>query len=278
MNVADRSLVREGAASTCIITGAVAYFHYRERIRKEFMRSEAHYRLNSEVENITPWKQLYWTWWRMPEQEFNVYHRFKPYFILGQIDYTKEVLIPRTKDGVKGFDVINPLYCYEGGKQSFKNLLNGDDPVKIERAAIIVNRGWIPYKLRDRKTRPTEINSRQLIKMKGVFRAGKDIHDYKVPNNPDNNEWHNLSLEDIGIFWDLPNWDEAKYYYFQAIEVDGGPRENQFQKASGVVPDSRDHLVDNHYGWRWSEGTHKLIERGFGLTSLGFLAISFLAA
>ena len=50
--------------------------------------------------------------------------------------------------------------------------------------------------------------------MHGVFRAGKDIHDYKVPNNPDNNEWHNLALEDIGIFWDLPNWDEAKYYYF----------------------------------------------------------------
>jgi len=44
--------------------------------------------------------------------------------------------------------------------------------------------------------------------MKGVFRAGKDIHDYKVPNNPNNNEWNNLALEDIGIFWDLPNWDE----------------------------------------------------------------------
>jgi len=33
--------------------------------------------------------------------------------------------------------------------------------------------------------------------MHGVFRAGKDIHDYKVPNNPDNNEWHNLALEDM---------------------------------------------------------------------------------
>jgi len=50
--------------------------------------------------------------------------------------------------------------------------------------------------------------------MKGVFRKGKDLHDYKVPNDPDNNDWHNLALEDIGIFWDLPNWDEAKYYYF----------------------------------------------------------------
>ena len=95
-----------------------------------------------------------------------------------------------------------------------KELFNGGDPVKIERSAIIVNRGWIPLELKDKRTRPTEVNSRHLVKIKGVFRAGKDIHDYKVPNNPDNNEWHNLALEDIGIFWDLPNWDEAKYYYF----------------------------------------------------------------
>jgi cytochrome oxidase assembly protein ShyY1 len=125
--------------------------------------------------------------------------------------------------------VINPLYCYEGGKLSFKNLFNGNDPIKVERAAIIVNRGWIPATLRDRRSRLTEINSRQLVKMKGVFRAGKDLHDYKIPNNPDNNEWHNLSLEDIGIYWDLPNFDEAKYYYFQAIQVDGSDkRENSF--------------------------------------------------
>ena len=57
--------------------------------------------------------------------------------------------------------------------------------------------------------------------MHGVFRAGKDIHDYKVPNNPDNNEWHNLALEGIGIFWDLPNWDEAKYFYFHAVDLQG---------------------------------------------------------
>jgi len=150
----------------------------------------------------------------MPDQEFNVYHRFHPYFMLGQIDYSKEILIPKKKDGVHGFDVINPLYCYEGGKVSFKELFANNDMVKVERAAMIVHRGWIPANLRDKRTRPTEINSRQLVKMKGVFRKGKDIHDYKVPNNADNNEWNNLSLEDIGIFWDLPNWDETKYYYF----------------------------------------------------------------
>ena len=98
----------------------------------------------------------------MPEEEYNVYHRFQPYFILGQIDHSKEVLIPKTKEGVDGFDVINPLYCYEGGKVSMKELFGGRDPVKIERAAILLNRGWIPAYLRDKRSRPEEVNSRML--------------------------------------------------------------------------------------------------------------------
>jgi cytochrome oxidase assembly protein ShyY1 len=100
----------------------------------------------------------------MPEEEWTVYHRFKPYFVLGQLDMSKEVLIPKDRvvNGVtiKGFDVINPLYCYEGGKLSFKNAFSKKDPVKIERAAIIVNRGWIPAEYRDKRSRPEEVNSR----------------------------------------------------------------------------------------------------------------------
>jgi len=67
---------------------------------------------------------MYFTWHRMPDEEFTVYHRFKPYYIIGQLDQSKEVLIPRDKvtDGItySGFDVLNPLYCYEGGRISFK--------------------------------------------------------------------------------------------------------------------------------------------------------------
>jgi hypothetical protein len=221
MNAAERTKVRDGAGVLAATLGGVAYWNYRERLRKEFLRSEACYRLSWQVENMTPWRQLYFTWWRMPREEYDVYHRFKPYFILGQIDHTKEILLPKKMDGVDGFEVINPLYCYEGGKHSFRELVNGGDPVSIERAALIVNRGWIPANLRDKRSRPDEVNSRRLVRLSGVFRAGKDIHDYKVPNNPDNNDWHNLALEDIGLFWDLPNWDEAKYYYFQCVDLPG---------------------------------------------------------
>lgn len=95
MNKQERSLIADGALVTGLFTGSIAYFNYREKIRKEFLRSEAHYRFSNITENITPWKQLYFTWWRMPDEEFNVYHRFKPYYILGQLDYTKEILLPK---------------------------------------------------------------------------------------------------------------------------------------------------------------------------------------
>jgi cytochrome oxidase assembly protein ShyY1 len=93
-------------------------------------------------------------------------------------------------------------------------LFEKKDPISVERAAIIVNRGWIPLQLKDKRSRPDEINSRKLIKLKGVWRKGQNSHHYKKPNNPDTNEWYNYALEDIGIFWDLPNWSECKFYYF----------------------------------------------------------------
>jgi len=99
------------------------------------------------------------------------------------------------------------------------NLFGKKDPVKIERSAIVINRGWIAAEFKDKRTRPFEINTRKLVKFRGVWRKGKDIHEYSKPNNPDNNEWYNIALEDIGIFWDLPNFDEQKYYYFQCIDL-----------------------------------------------------------
>jgi cytochrome oxidase assembly protein ShyY1 len=35
-----------------------------------------------------------------------------------------------------------------------------------------VNRGWIPAELKDRRSRPHELNSRKLVKLRGVWRKG----------------------------------------------------------------------------------------------------------
>jgi hypothetical protein len=98
------------------------------------------------------------------------------------------------------------------------------------------------------------------VRVTGTWRKGKNIHEYTVPNDPDANEWNNLCLEDIGIFWDLPNFDEAKYYYFQAVQVRGQDSitgmEHIKTPVAAVTPDE---IIDDHYGWRWNEHTNKKI-------------------
>jgi hypothetical protein len=39
----------------------------------------------------------------------------------------------------------------------------------------------------------------------------------------------------------------------------------------------KDELIEDHYGWRWSEKTHGLIEKTFGLVSAGALAVAYFA-
>ena len=160
MPTEKKSYLVEGAMTSSFLAGVYSYFHYRMYLRKTFLRSEGHYRMDQECKNCTPWKQMYFTWWRMPREEWTVKHRFMPYYIIGQLDLSREILLPRKKtiNGklVDGFDVVNPLYCYEGGRISMKDSLtnNAEDPLSIDRSAIICVRGWIPAKYRDKRSRP----------------------------------------------------------------------------------------------------------------------------
>ncbi len=36
-----------------------------------------------------------------------------------------------------------------------------------------------------------------------------------------------MALEDIGIYWDLPNYDECKHYYFHAVDIERGEAEDK---------------------------------------------------
>jgi cytochrome oxidase assembly protein ShyY1 len=35
-----------------------------------------------------------------------------------------------------------------------KDLINGGDPIKVERSAIVINRGWVPEHLKEKVSRP----------------------------------------------------------------------------------------------------------------------------
>lgn len=159
----SKAFLREGAMVTATVAGVIAYWNYRMYLKKQFLRSEGWYRMGLEIRNCTPWKQMYFTWWRMPVEEFTANHRFMPYYIIGQLDLSKEILIPRSKivagrGVVHGYDVVNPLYCYEGGRISMRQALEnkGEGAISIDRSALIVVRGWIPAEYKDKRSRPQE--------------------------------------------------------------------------------------------------------------------------
>ena len=43
----ERNFVKEGALTIALLAGGFSYFNYREYIKKDFLRSEGHYRFNS---------------------------------------------------------------------------------------------------------------------------------------------------------------------------------------------------------------------------------------
>lgn len=46
-NTEERNFLRDGAIFMTLFAGGVSYWNYRQYIRKDFYRSEAHYRFNS---------------------------------------------------------------------------------------------------------------------------------------------------------------------------------------------------------------------------------------
>jgi hypothetical protein len=52
----ERKTLLNGALTVGIVTGGLAYFQYREFIKKEFYRSEGHYKFSQTITNCTPWK------------------------------------------------------------------------------------------------------------------------------------------------------------------------------------------------------------------------------
>ena len=261
----SKSMVCQGAFTLGSITGFIAYWNWRFKIKKEFLIGHGLNRFNHVSVNITPWKSQWLTWYRMPDEEYKVYHLFKPYYVIGQIDYSKEVLIPKKKSinghSMDGFDVINPLYCYDGGRFNVEAVSIGNETniATTDRAAIIVNRGWIPYNLKDKRKRLWEKNSRQLTKIHGTFLMAKDIHDYSKPNNPSNNEWYNLAPEDIARFWELPNFNELKQFYFQQVNLGDSisTKVDNDETHHWPVSKTPEEVIREYYNWWTSEKWNK---------------------
>jgi hypothetical protein len=150
---------RIGCASACVVFGLMGYCFYKKQYEQSIVSSQYHYKLIAQypinvnkqftkMNKAIPAPEQFSSWfYRIPEKEFNVIYRMKPAYVTGQFDHNKEILFPREKNGVFGYDIITPFYYYynffldqkDGAKDGSGNVVKKYD---VERGAIAVNRGW----------------------------------------------------------------------------------------------------------------------------------------
>ncbi len=117
----------------------------------------------------------------------------------GRFLHEKEVLLTgRPFEGTAGFHVITPF-------------LFGNN------RAILVNRGWIPEKLRKKTKRPETLPLGQVV-VEGILR-GDNRKGYFVPENePDNEVWMYVNTKQIAAYRKI---DPVPSYYVDQIREPG---------------------------------------------------------
>lgn len=150
----------------------------------------------------------------------------------GEIDYDEfcKMMTRHKRTSRARYKRLSKVMAFSAIKEP--KSLSAQKNVIPEPGGLILHRGWIPWNMRDKLQRPWEVHKGRIITVFGTFRPGKDIHDYKIPNNPYNNEWHNIALEDFVTFWEMANRFDNKYYYFQALQIG--------DQSNGLTPKDAD--------------------------------------
>jgi hypothetical protein len=131
----------------------------------------------------------------------------------------------------------------------------------------IINKFYIriPFYLKDRRTRPYDLNGKGTETLYGTLKLRtKESHEFSEPNDPTLGVWTNFCLEDFALYWNLPNADGAKYVYFQqvnfesadpTVENDVFPKKNSMRDT--IVQDAKEKKVE-------LDKAHSLSSKFFG--------------
>ena len=148
---------RIGSILTLTFSSFLGLYLYRKNIQQEYETSSSISKMTFDPP-FDAGTQFYQThgrneptfhlsmYTRIPEREFDVYYRLHRCYMHGHYDHTKEILIPKKKNGRDGYDIITPFYYYKVLYPDvfFSLNVNGkpEKKLKSERAGIAVNRGW----------------------------------------------------------------------------------------------------------------------------------------
>lgn len=149
-------------------------------------------------------------------------HEFMPVQVEGVYDHDQEFhLVNRSLNGEAGINVVTPLKMDDG-------------------KTILVNRGWVPFELRDKAQRPDGLLPGEQT-VTGLLRFVKPrsmIENWVVPENePGNNAWFNIDPEAMAEQAGLPSLPE---YYI--LSSDQSERGNLPQGRQWTLDVRNDHL------------------------------------
>ena len=150
----DIASYRKGCFLLGTFSLVASYLLYKQRYNRQLYESEGVYKLTSAVPHDLV-KYII----ASPRNGINnlltntlienyvkdlQFHHFKA---TGRFDHTKEIHIPRVKDGEEGYDVFTPFFYFnypitEFYDQYFYDEKNVKDPEYSGNAYITVNRGW----------------------------------------------------------------------------------------------------------------------------------------
>jgi cytochrome oxidase assembly protein ShyY1 len=93
--------------------------------------------LSQPAQDITPLNsgKFPWSKAKINEEEFENEYSMKKVKVKGIFNHDKEILVTKMRNGEKGVDIVTPFFTH----------LNE----KGEECGVLVNRGWVPWDLRD---------------------------------------------------------------------------------------------------------------------------------
>lgn len=149
-------------------------------------------------------------------------HEFMPVQVEGVYDHEQEFhLVNRSLNGEAGINVVTPLKLDDG-------------------KTILVNRGWVPFELRDKAQRPDGLlpGERTVTGLLRFVKPRSMIENWVVPENePGNNAWFNIDPEAMAKQAGLPSLPE---YYI--LSSDQSERGNLPQGRQWTLDVRNDHL------------------------------------
>lgn len=115
----------------------------------------------------------------------------KPVTLRGIFDHDKEIMVSKVQRGEKGVEIITPFYTHLDGQE--------------RPCAIMVNRGWVPFDLKDFRQHHTVTKG----PIKGVLYRGDAQTKWSTQNSPTIEQYDHVYPSDFAKVGQLPNWQEA---------------------------------------------------------------------